>query len=485
MRTAWNKTRLVVQFVLIGALGACSTNPATGEKQFTALMPASQEASIGAQEHQKVEAQFGKFIQGPVHDYVNQIGQRVARNTERGDVQYKFHVIDSPIVNAFALPGGYIYVTRGLLMLANNEAELAGVLAHEIGHVTGRHSAARASQGAIVGLGAAILGAAVGSSSAAQLANVGSDLYIKSYSRGQEHEADSLGVRYLSRAGYDTSAMASFLASLQAQTALEAKIAGKEGSVPEYFSTHPLTQERVVQASAEAGKYPAQPAELNRDGYLSRIAGLTYGDSADQGFVRGTTFYHPGIGFKFTVPNGCPITNAPNQVIAQCRDGAIIVFDSAGDAQRRDPMTLLTQVWAQGKPLQNPESITINGKRAATGGTNGAINGKAMRLQLVLVEWSAGQYFRFTMAMPDNASQATLNALKNTTYSLASLSASEKSSLRPPRVQIFTAGAGDTPQSIASRIPVSDYQVERILVLNGLGPNQSFTAGQKYKTIAE
>ncbi len=485
MRTAWNKTLLIVQFLLIGAVSACSTNPATGEKQFTALMPASQEASVGAQEHQKVEAQFGKFMTGPVSDYVNQVGQRVAAQTERTDVQYKFHVIDSPIVNAFALPGGYIYVTRGLMSLANNEAELAGVLAHEIGHVTGRHSAARASQGAIVGLGAAILGAAVGSSSAAQLANVGSDLYIKSYSRGQEHEADSLGVRYLSRSGYDTRAMASFLASLQAETALQAKIAGKDGNVPEYFSTHPLTQDRVVQASAEAGKYPPGPSNLNRDAYLSRISGLVYGDSSDQGFVRGTTFYHPGLGFKFTVPNGCPIDNTPQQVIAQCSDGSIIVFDSAGDAQKRDPMALLTQVWAQGKPLEGAESITVNGKRGATGSTNGTLNGKPMRLQLVLVEWTPGQYFRFTLAMPQNASGATIENLKRTTYSLMGMSASEASSLRPPRIQVFTASAGDTPQSIASRIPLNDFKVERILVLNGLGNGQSFTAGQKYKTIVE
>lgn len=468
-----------------GVLAACSTNPATGQKQFTALMPASQEAGIGASEHKKVEAQFGKFIEGPTADYVRQVGNRVAANTERGDVQYQFYVIDSPIVNAFALPGGYIYVTRGLMVLANNEAELAGVLAHEIGHVTGRHSAARASQGTLVGLGAAILGAAVGNSAVSQVANVGGDLYVKSYSRGQEHEADSLGVRYLSRAGYDTQAMASFLASLQAETALQAKVAGKEGSVPEYFSTHPLTQDRVVNASNEAGRYPAGSAELNRDGYLNRINGLTYGDSADQGFARGNTFYHPALGFKFTVPDGCAIANSPQQVVAQCRDGSIIAFDSAGDQQRRDPYTLLTQVWAQGKPLDNPESITVNGKRGATGGTQGTVNGKTMRLQLFLVEWTPGQYYRFTMAMPQGASAATMEALKRTSYSLAALSASEKSSLRPPRVQVFTAGAGDTVQSVASRMPLPSHREEHLRVLNGLGPNQSFIAGQRYKTIAE
>lgn len=485
MRPAWNKTFLIVQCLLIGGLSACSTNPATGEKQFTALMPPSQEAAVGAAEHEKVEAQFGKFMTGPIATYVNEVGQRVARNTERSDVQYKFYVIDSPVVNAFAIPGGYVYVTRGLMSLANNEAELAGVLAHEIGHITGRHSAARASQGTIVGLGAAIASAVIGNSAVSQLASVGSDLYIKSYSRGQESEADTLGVRYLDRAGYDTRALATFLSSLQMETALQAKISGKDGNVPEYFSTHPLTQDRVVQANAESAKYPAGSAELNRNSYLARLDGLTYGDSPDQGFVRGNTFYHPELGLKFSVPDGCPIQNMPQQVVAQCRDGSIIAFDAVGDSQRRDPYTLLTQIWAQGKQLDNPENITVNGKRGATGGANGTVNGQSMRLQLVVVEWEPGKYYRFTMALPSGASAATVDALKRTTYSLAPLSASEASSLRPPRIKVFTASGGDTVQSIAARIPLPDYKVERIQVLNGLNPTQSLVAGQKYKTIAD
>lgn len=485
MRTAWNKTVAIVQFLLVGGfISACSTNPATGQKQFTALMPASQEASIGAQQHQGVEQEFGKFITGPVADYVNQVGQRVATQTERTDVQYKFYVIDSPMVNAFAIPGGYIYVTRGILTLANSEAELAGVLAHEIGHITGRHSAARASQGALVGIGAAILSAAVGSSAVSQVASVGSDFYIKSYSRSQESEADNLGVRYLNRAGYDTRAMASFLASLQAETQLQAKLAGRdESNMPAYFSTHPLTQDRVVAASAEAGKYPPGNNDVNRNGYLTRINGMIYGDSPDQGFAQGNNFYHPGLGFKFSVPANCRLENSPQQVVAQCNDGAVIAFDSAGDSQRRDPYAFLTQVWANGKPLDNPESITVNGMRAATGGTQGTINGKAMQIRMVVIEWEAGKFFRFVMGMPANASAATIDGLKRTTYSFTRMSASEKSSVQPARVKTFTAGAGDTVQSIAARIPTRDYAVERIQVLNGLRAGENFTAGQTYKTI--
>ena len=301
---------------LLMVLSACSTNPATGERQFTALLPPEKEASVGAQEHQKIQKSFGKFVQGPLAAYVSGLGQKAAVNTERKDVKYQFFVLDSPIVNAFALPGGYVYISRGLLALANNEAEVVSVLAHEIGHITGRHSAERMSQGTIVGLGAAILSAVAKDPGVSRAAGLGSDLYLKSYSRGQEHEADELGVRYLSRAGYDPFAMASFLQSLDRQTKLDRKIAGKASSGFNYFSTHPVTSERVAQASAQASRYPGGNGQLRRNAYLQAINGLTYGDSAEQGFVKGRHFYHPQIGFTFSVPDGYTLTNTPQQVVA-------------------------------------------------------------------------------------------------------------------------------------------------------------------------
>ena len=295
----------VLLLICACSLWSCSVNPATGDRQFTAFLPAEREAGIGAKEHTKVEQTFGNFMQGPIADYVSRIGKKIIANTERKDVQYKFFVIDSPIVNAFAVPGGYIYVSRGLLALANDEAELAAVLAHEVGHITARHAAERVSQGFLVGLGAAILAAAVDSPHAGKAAGVGSDLYIKSYSRGQEHQSDKLGVRYLSRAGYDTKAMASFLQSLDAQKKLEARLSGKKNSGKfNYFSTHPLTEDRVIQASAETDNYPKDPSVSNRNSYLRMIDGLVYGDSADQGFIRNNHFYHTQLDFTFSVPKG-------------------------------------------------------------------------------------------------------------------------------------------------------------------------------------
>jgi predicted Zn-dependent protease len=480
------RTLIMILLVAVAAVvEGCSVNPATGQKQFTGLLPASQEASVGASEHEKVKQTYGEFIGGPVADYVNRVGQKVAANTERTDVQYKFYVVDSPIVNAFALPGGYIYVTRGLLALANSEAELAGVIAHEIGHVTGRHAAARMSQGALVGIGAAILSAATGSDAVGQVANVGSDLYIKSYSRGQETEADDLGVRYLAKAGYDPKAMSSFLSSLDAQTKLDRRIEGKsEGDGPSYFSTHPVTAERVSHATALAGNYPGGANTVNRDVYLSMINGLVYGDSDKQGFTRGDTFYHPQMGFTFKVPQGFALANNPSEIVATHPSGAVIILDTARDDQGRDPKAYLTEVWMNSAPTQEVESVTVNGMRGATAAVAGTANGKPVLIRVVAIEWKRGQFFRFQMAMPQNAGADIVDGMKRTTYSFRPVTDSERASIRPYRIQTFTASASDTVASVASRMAYPTYREERFRVLNGLASG-NLTAGQAYKVVVE
>jgi len=480
------KARLCKYLFLATALllGSCSVNPATGQKQFTGLLPTSQEASIGASEHQKVQQTYGEFMSGPIADYVNRIGQKVAANTERSDVQYKFYVVDSPIVNAFAIPGGYIYVSRGLVALANNEAELAGVIAHEIGHITGRHAAARMSQGVLVGLGAAILSAATGSDAVGQVANVGSDLYIKSYSRSQEDEADQLGVRYLARSGYDPKAMASFLSSLDAQTKLDLKIAGKsEGSGFNYFSTHPVTADRVAHASALATNYPAG-GETNRAGLMQAINGLVYGDSDSQGFVRGDSFFHPKMGFAFDIPKGFNVQNNPSELIAVHPDGSLFILDSGRDDQGRDPLSYLTQNWMQNKPPNGAESITINGLRAATAAFAGTANNKPVLIRVVAIEWKPGQFFRFQMAIPQNASTDVVDGLKKTTYSFRRMSEAERNSVKPLRVRTFTAAQGDSVAMAASKMAFPTHREERFRVLNGL-PSGNLTAGQIYKVVTE
>lgn len=470
--------------VALLGVAACSVNPATGDRQFTALLPAANEARIGAEEHKKVEATYGGFMTGPIANYVSQIGQKVAANTERNDVQYKFYVVDSAEVNAFALPGGYIYISRGLLTLANSEAELAAVLGHEIAHVTARHAAERMSQGFVVGLGAAVLGAASGSSGVAQAANLGSNLYISSYSRGQESESDELGIRYLTRAGYDPMAMADFLSSLDAQSKLDAREAGRNGTGFNYFSTHPLTAQRVQEAAADARQYPNQGAE-NRGKYLSMINGLTYGDSAKQGFARGNNFYHPEIGFAFEVPKGSKITNGTSQVAANHPNGTVILFDQGKAQGNPSPLAYLTNTWLRDQNAKDAESITINGMRAATASFAGSVQGKPMTIRLVAIEWKAGEFFRFSLAIPKGVSSAFMSELKKSTYSFRRLSDSEKKAIQPKKLYVLQAPAGASVGLMASKMDVDGNKTEKFLILNGMTSNDKIIVGQPYKIVVD
>lgn len=474
---------VLVPFLLAG----CAVNPATGDRQFTALMSPGQESSIGAQEHGKILRQFGGLVEDPaLQAYVSGIGSRLVANTERPDVVYQFFLLDSPVINAFALPGGYVYVTRGLLAVAGSEAELAAVLAHEIGHITARHAAERYSHGVVTSLGAAILAAAIDSKSAAQALGVGSDLYISSYSRKQESQSDELGIRYLHRAGYDPAAMASFLTALDRTTAFEKQESGEGGGESfSYFSTHPQTGTRAAEARAIAASYPP-PAAPAGGNYLQHIDGLIYGDSPDQGFVRGTAFWHPGMGFTFSVPDGYVMANSPAQVLAKDKaSGAVILFDSVANTQNLDAMTYLTQIWMKGEPVADAETIDINGRRAATGSFSGTINRIPVTVRLVAVEWKPGVFFRFQMAIPARAAGTVSEGLKRTTYSLREMTAAERRDIRPRRLKIVTAKPGDSVTTLSAAQPYPSLKEQRFRALNSMAASENVIAGKTYKTVAD
>ncbi|MGB1077501.1 MAG: M48 family metalloprotease, partial [Bdellovibrionales bacterium] len=337
---------LVILGMFMVSLSACSTNPATGERQFAGLMSETEENRIGYEQHPEILKSFGGEYDNPkLQAYVREIGARVAKDTERPDVQYKFFLLDSPVLNAFAVPGGYIYTTRGLVATANSEAELAGVLAHEVGHITGRHSAERYSRGVLTQLGATVASAAIGSAAASQAIGLGANLYSSSYSRGQESQADELGVRYLHKSGYDTSAMAGFLSQLEADHQLQQKVTGKKNDAPSFFSTHPNTAGRVTVAKALVNNYPPNDNHQGRDRHLAMVDGMIYGDSDKQGFARGETFYHPELGFTFTVPKGYRIVNQPSQILAVSNNGAAMIVDVRGNNDKLDPASYITQAW--------------------------------------------------------------------------------------------------------------------------------------------
>lgn len=471
---------MILTFLSALSLEACTVNPATGEQQFAALMSPQQEVTIGESQHKKIEKEQGFVKDAALVNYVAAVGQRVSRDTERPDVVYKFFVIDSPNFNAFALPGGYVYVTRGLLALANNEAELASVLGHEVGHITARHSAERFSKSAVTSLGLDLLSIALGSASASEALGVGANLYLSSYSRSQEYEADALGARYMARNGYHPQAVPDFLLSLQRKSELEARMQGQKKSVlAGYFASHPATPERVEQAKLEITKYD-QSGDFNRAEYLRVINGMVYGDSAEHGFVRGRSFIHPVLNFAFEVPEGFLIQNLPAKIVASNSNGTVMIFDM--DKRKEMDVVRYLEGWVEDAQIRDMSATSINGMSAATGSIEGQINSRPVDIRLVAIAMG-NHYMRFQFVIPKSASMGLIDELRRTTYSFRTLGPEDKAKAKPMRIKTFVAARGDSVASVSARLPFSNYKEEQFRALNGLASNQSLELGQTYKTV--
>ncbi len=490
MTRAGARIALSALLLALPGLSACvTTNPATGQRELTPLMPPAEERRVGAEEHPRMLARFGGVYDDvETGAYVAEIGGRLVKSSELPDLEFTFTVLNSPEANAFALPGGYVYVTRGLLALANSEAELASVLAHEIGHVTARHAAQRYNRAAAVELGTAVLGALAGDPGVDGLARVGGELFLKGFSREQELQADMLGVRYMSRAGYDPEASVTFLRTLAGHSALERTLAGREGrgAVEDFFATHPRTEDRLREAAAAARASGARAgAPLRRDRFLDAIDGLPYGDDPGQGLVRGRAFVHPELGFAFRAPPGYRLFNTPRAVFAKGPGDASIRFDAAGERTAADPLPYLTETWARGLALRDVERIRINGLEAATGRARVAARGGPADLRLVAIRFSPDAMYRFAMATPLEAEPLVRRELRRTTYSFRRLERGEAAAWRPFRLAVVAVAPGDTAESLGRRMPFEDFRTARFRALNGLPPGARLSPGQRVKIVVE
>lgn len=476
--------RRVFSVALLLLLGACATAPGTGRSFFTGGLSEEGEADLGREEHPKVLAQFGGAYEDPeLNRYVSSIGDFLVQTSERSDLKFTFTILDTPVVNAFALPGGYVYITRGLLSLATNEAEIAGVLGHEIGHVTARHSAERYGQTVAANIATVGLGVLLGGE-AAQAGGLLGGLLLRSYSREQEFEADTLGGRYLARAGYDTAAMAGFLSQLQAHSRLEAELAGQPEKADEFdiMQTHPRTADRIEQALAQAGTTPVADPLVAQDVYYSKIDGMIYGDKADEGYIRGRSFAHPKLKFSFEVPAGFRLYNQSRAVVARDGEGkAIIQFDRAPKPYAGSMTDYLTKQWGAQVRLTGVEALIVNGLPAATASVSG--NGKDYRL--VALRYDAETIYRFVFVSVGERTAALNLPFRETTYSFRKLSDAEAAALKPRRLAIYEVKAGDTPARIAARMPFGEESLKQFLVLNGFTESTTLTPGQRVKIVRE
>lgn len=489
--------RLVVRAVLLvlplmGAAAGCSTNPATGEQSFTVFMSPEQEQRVGAAEHPKLVQELGGAYDDPaLAAYVTAVGRRVASVSEAGDVPFTFTIIDSDDVNAFALPGGYVYVTRGLLALANSEAELAGVLAHETGHVVAHHSAERYSRSIAVGLGSVILGAlgtAAGlPAEAGDMIAAGSQAYLQSYSREQELEADMLGIRYLARAGYDPQAMAAFLKDLEAYARFQSAQAGRgaAGEEPDIMASHPRTADRVGQARRLAGANAVAEPRIGREDYLAHINGLIYGDSPEQGLRLGRDFYHPGLRIAFRVPPGFAMLNMPEQVVARGPHGALILFDMADPRtiNSYDPVLYLRN-WGGSIGLADIRQFEAGGMPGATGTARVRTPSGIADIRLAAIRAEPERLYRFMFLTSPAMTGPSAAEFRRTILSFRRLDEVEAARVQPLRIGVVTVQPGDGVSALAGRMAIAGEREQLFRVLNDLGPGEQPRAGQAVKIVA-
>lgn len=473
---------------IISLAPGCSTNPATGESSFTGLMSPADEARVGAEENPKVVREFGGvYPDRKVTDYVQRIGQKLAAHTEAPALHYTFTVLDSMVVNAFALPGGYVYVTRGLLALVNSEAELAAVLGHELGHVNAHHAAQRYSQSVLAELGAGMLGVLFQDQQITELAQTGAQLYLASYSRDQERQADELGIRYLRRADYDTMAMARFLTSLESYEKLQSLLTGRPPSQLSFFATHPSTPERIERARLFADRVSAtEPrTRVGEADYLTRIDGLSYGDDPDNGVLRGRVFAHKRLRFQFEVPRDFSLLNGEKRVVMRHPSGSLVIFDTSPRAYSGDLRGYIRSVWAPDLTLNAVEPIEVNGLEGATAAGRIETDQSTRDLRLIAIRQSADRIFRFIILTLPAETDALSLELRRMTYSFRLLTPQEAAALRPLRLHVRQVKRGETQSSIAASLPFSDHRLERLETLNGLQPNQPLQPGRLIKIIGE
>lgn len=469
---------------LSGCMGAGGSIP-------SASAPITQsEAQQGAEAHPKLLAEFGGAMTGPQATYVEQIGKNVAVQSGLGNAREDFTVslVNSSVNNAFAIPGGYVYTTRQLVALMNNEAELAAVLGHEVGHVAARHSQRRqaaAQRNSILGiLGVIASNVILGNSGLGNtLSNVfqqGSQLLTLKFSRSQELEADELGIKYLTQANYDPQAMSTVLRSLAMQNNLDAQLQGRNASIPEWASTHPDPASRVTTASQKAQGLPG--TITNRDTFLTRIDGILYGDDPAQGVIEGQDFIHPDLRLRFSAPTGFYMINGTRAVSINGQSGQAQLttasYNGDLDAYIRAAFTALGGNQQQLAP-STIQRTTVNGLKAAYGTARVNNGSSQIDVTVFAYEFAPNQAFHF---------QAVTAAGKGDVFagmyqSMRRITTAEASAVIPRKIQVVTVARGDSVASLARRMAYDTAQVERFRVLNGLGSTDELQAGQKVKLV--
>lgn len=474
----------ITALATVAAVALAATAPVGAQSRSVS----ARDRQLGAQEHPKILAEFGGAYNGPGTAMVNRVGKAISVQSGLASTGSECTVtlLNTTVVNAFAIPGCYTYVTRGLLSIMNDEAELASVIGHEIGHVAARHAQKRQSRATLGGLATVLAGVFLGGQ-AAQLANVFAQGEVLRFSRSQEYESDDLGIRYMTAAGYDPYASADMLESLGDQSNLESRMRGQSEAdqIPAWARSHPLTTDRVARATAQARRTGLAPGARARNApaYFAAVDGMLYGDDPSQGYAEDSVFAHPTLKLRFQAPQGFYLNNASDAVTMSGPNGLRAQFSGGrlnGSIENyvgQVAQALVGQ--SQGVQAGQIQRTTINGMEAAVLPLRARTQSGVVDAQIVGYRWDGNTAYHFVTIAPAGRSGLFDGLIR----SFRRLSDSEAAALRPRVIDVVTVRPGDTVQSLSQRMAFSNYRLERFLVINDREANQPLRPGEQVKIV--
>ena len=477
--------------LLLLCTAAVAAAPAASSAQVAGRVLNPRYVQESQQDHPKLIAEFGGAETGSRAAYVDSVGRRVAASSGVAPQAYRFTVLNSAVENAFATPGGYIYITRQLMGLMDNESELAFALGHEVGHVAANHAQARESyarRNSVLGVLGAIFGSILGGgigNVVAEMAATRAELATLSFSREQEYQADTLGLRYLLGAGYDPGGGAGILAALTRASALEARVQGRDSrQTPEWASTHPLSQNRVQRAVADARRTGRLGTGIrNRDQFLAQLDGVFVDDDPAQGVIEGRTFTHPDLRIFFAVPPGYLMSNGTTAVSISGSGGKALFSGGRYSGTLENYTYRVLQGLSGGQvrlAIGPTQRTTVNGIPAAFTMARAGTSSGTVDVSVFAYQWAPDTVYHFVMLTRGGMG---ISPFVPMVQSIRWVTPAEAAAIRPRIIDVVAVRPGDTVQTLASRMAYPTFRLERFLSLNGLQANSRLAPGQKLKLV--
>jgi predicted Zn-dependent protease len=480
--------KLILVVIAVLLIPSCAVNPVTGKKQLM-LMSEAQEVELGAQYDPTVIATFGLYEDPELQSFIEERGKELAKISHRPNLEYHFRILDSPVINAFAVPGGYVYLTRGILAHFNNEAELIGVMGHELGHITARHTASQQSKQQLGQL--LLVGGMIVSEDFRQFADYamqGMQLLFLKFSRDNERQSDKLGVEYASRIGYDAHKMADFFNVLN-----KMQMESESGGVPTFFSTHPDPGDRYNDVNKRADSWQdslkTNNWKVNTDSYLRMIDGIVYGEDPRQGYLESNVFYHPDMKFKFPVPPGWQLENSPIQVQMAPSDGkAAIIFTlakqkTAAEASQTTIQELnLTSLESRNITVNGLPAVAVVSQQVSQNQQTGAE--QTIKVLSYFIEYSGAVYVFHGVSAGENFGNY-LQMFESTMANFNRLTEASKLNVKPKRIKVQSVRNSGTLADAFKAFGVPQNQMNDLALLNNMELTDNVSRGKLIKLIAD